>query len=224
VRSPGRLDVEAYQPPRELVTDATFALEGGPTLDSEKLHAYELGYHLKLAARAAFSAAAFIHSYEDLRILEQVSARRFQFTNGLQGEIYGVELSGDLQATSWWRFRGGYTYMQRDLYPIPGHVEFAQPGNHGNDPAWQANLQSYLDLPRGFEINGVIRWVDDLPAPAVPGYFTFDLGAAWRWRGLELSVHGRNLAEDQHQEARVATQLPAQEIPRSVTGRMAWRF
>lgn len=225
VRSPGRIDVEAFQPPRELVTDDyAAALEGGPNLDSEKLHAYELGYHLKLPARAAFSAAAFIHSYEDLRVIEQVRVGRYQFTNGFQGEFYGVELSGDLQAASWWRFRGGYTYMQKDLYSIPGHAEFAQPGNHGNDPAWQANLQSYLDLPRGFEINGVIRCVDDLPDPAVPGYFTFDLGAAWHWRGLELSVYGRNLAEDQHQEARVADQFPAQEIPRSVAGRMAWRF
>jgi iron complex outermembrane recepter protein len=224
VRSPGRIDVEAYQPPRELVLDSSDALDGGPDLTSEKLHAYELGYRMGIADRVSLSLAGFVHSYEELRTLEEVRPHRFQFTNGLRGEIYGVELSGGWQAADWWRFRGGYTWLHRDLYAIDGHVEFPQPGNQGNDPAWQALLQSFMDLPRRFEINGTVRWVDDLPNPIVPGYLTFDLGAGWRWKGLELSVFGRNLAEDQHGEARVASHFPGQEIPRSVMARLAWRM
>jgi iron complex outermembrane recepter protein len=224
VRSPGRIDVEALTPPPDLVTDSTFALEGGPDFGSEKLHAYELGYRTGIADLASVSVAAFVHSYEELRILEMVRPLRFQFTNGFRGEVYGVELSGDLQAAPWWRIRGGYTYMRKDLYAIPGHMEFPQPGNQGNDPAWQAMLHSFLDLPRGFELNGSVRFMDDLPSPSVPAYFTFDLGLGWRWKLLEISVYGRNLAQDRHQEARVGDALPAQEVPRSVTGKLALRF
>lgn len=224
VRSPGRLDVEAFQPPPELVSDSTIALVGDPDLKAEKLIAVEAGYRMAVASRANISLAGFLHSYEDLRILEQTDDFRFQFTNGLQGEVYGVELSGDMQAAPWWRLRGGYTYMYRDLYPMKGHISIPQPGNNGNDPAWQAMLQSYLDLPRGFEINGVFRCVDDLPDPAVPAYFTFDLGGAWNWRGIQVSVFGRNLAEERHLEAKVADPFPVQEIPRSVAGKLSWRL
>lgn len=224
VRSPSRIDVEAFTPPPVLVTDTTLALEGGPGFDSEKLHAYELGYRIGMAERISLSAAAFVHSYEELRILEMVSPFRFQFTNGLQGEIYGVELSGDCQALRWWRLRGGYTWLRRDLYPFPGHVEFPQPGNQGNDPAWHAVVQSFMDLPRDFEINAAAFLMDYLPAPHTSGYFSFDLGAAWRWKGLEVSVYGRNLAEESHPEARISNSLSPHEIPRSVIARLAWRM
>jgi iron complex outermembrane receptor protein len=153
-----------------------------------------------------------------------VAPFRFQFTNGMRGEIYGLELWGAWQAAPWWRLRGGYTRLHRDLYPIPGHVELPQPGNQGNDPAWHGSIHTFLDLPEGFELNGCARWVAELPAPAVPSYFTFDLGAAWRWKGLEAALVGRNLAGSRHPEFRLLVTEEAQGIPRSILARVSWRI
>jgi hypothetical protein len=56
----------------------------------------------------------------------------------------------------------------------------------------------------------------------VPGYFTFDFAVVRRYDGLTVSVMGKDLAEERHQEFANPPNLQAN--PRSVTGRIAWRF
>ena len=84
-------------------------------------------------------------------------------------------------------------------------------------------MQSITDLPAGFQFDTVARYVGELPDPRVPGYFTFDLRMAWRYKDkLELSIVGQNLWANDH----LVFGLPAtrQEISRSVYGKVTLQF
>jgi iron complex outermembrane receptor protein len=57
----------------------------------------------------------------------------------------------------------------------------------------------------------------------VPSYVTFDVRLAWWWKdNLEISIVGQNLWDNQHPEFGAAA--TREEIPRSVFGKIAWRF
>ena len=77
-------------------------------------------------------------------------------------------------------------------------------------------------LPANFQFDTTARYVDTLPHPGVPGYFTFDLRLAWTCRRFEFSVVGQNLWDGQHAEFGAAA--ARQEIPRSIYGKVTCRF
>ena len=80
-----------------------------------------------------------------------------------------------------------------------------------------------IDLPYHLEFDAVIRYVDVLPSPNVPSYFSADVRLAWHpTPSLELSIVGQNLWDNQHPEFGAAA--TRQEIPRSVYGKVTWRF
>jgi iron complex outermembrane receptor protein len=221
VRSPSRIDTDFFTPPPP-VAPGTPNLAGGPTFDSETVIAYELGYRVRPIEKMSLSLAAFFNDYDDLRSLEQTAPNTFEFRNGLHGESWGVELSGTFQATPWWRLRGGYTYLEERISQKPGHTDLNQGRGEGNDPRHQCSLQSILDLPAHFQFDVTARYVDALPFPAVPGYFTFDARLAWQFKHLELSVVGQNLWDDSHPEFGAAA--TRQEIPRSIYGKVTFRW
>jgi iron complex outermembrane receptor protein len=221
VRSPSRIDTDFFVPPPP-VAPGTPVLAGGPNFDSEKVIAYELGYRLRPVERLSLSLATFFNQYDDLRTLEQTGPTTFQFVNGLRGESWGVELSGDFRVTDWWRLRGGYTYLHEHIWQQPGHTDINQAQAEGDDPQNQFLLQSIMDLPYHFQFDAVARYVDTLPSPNVPSYFTFDLRLAWQFKKLEVSVVGQNLWDAQHPEFGAAAMR--QEIPRSIYGEVTFRF
>ena len=95
----------------------------------------------------------------------------------------------------------------------------------GNDPHNQFLIQSMIDLPWNFEFDSVVRYVDNLNqrGPVVPNYTSLDLRLGWRpsphW---EFAIVGQNLLERQHAE--FGAPATRQEIPRSVYGKVTWRF
>src|SRR5206468_7371539 len=93
----------------------------------------------------------------------------------------------------------------------------------GNDPNHQFMAQSFIDLPKDFQFDVTARYVDTLPSPHVPSYFTFDARLAWRFRrNLEISLVGQNLWDNRHPE--FGDPATRQEIPRSVYGKVALKF
>lgn len=229
IRSPSRIDVDFYYPNPATVPDTTPRIDGGPDFGSEELYAYELGWRTQPFPALSLSLSGFLHQYDRLRILETIDSVRYRFTNGLRGLLTGFEVAGNWQVATWWRLRAGYTFLASDLEPIPGHVEVVQVGSQGNDPGYQLVVHSFLDLPRGFEVNAGLRLIDELPKPHVERYASLDLGVAWRGKGLEVSVHGFDLLSEQHPEfgARESGTPPIRsrnEIPRSVRGRIAWHL
>ncbi|HYG35907.1 MAG TPA: TonB-dependent receptor [Clostridia bacterium] len=219
VRSPSRID-------RDLILSVPpVTLLGSEESDSEKLLAYELGYRIRPVSRLLLSVATFYNDYDDIHSIEPstISPTTLVFGSGLRGESWGVELSGTYQVTDTWRLRGGYTYFDKRLTLKPGSRDVTLGVAEGNDPQNQFLLQSMLDLPWHLELDVIARYVDTLPSPHVPSYFTFDVRVAWSpRRNLELAIIGQNLWDNQHPEFGPA--LTRQEIPRSVYGKITWRF
>jgi iron complex outermembrane recepter protein len=218
VRSPSRIDSDYYIP-----KTPPFAIAGGPNFDSEKLVAYELGYRVQPIRKLSLSIATFYNAYDELYSVEQANRPApFPYTiqNGAAGQSWGTELSGTYQPTGWWHLRGGYTYFHKDLWSRPGHnVTVAVLASLGNDPSHQFSLQSIMDLPAHFQFDVTAGYVDTLPDPRIPRYFTSSARLAWQFKNLEFSVVGQNLWDNRHPEF-----YTAQEIPRSIYGKVTLRF
>jgi len=222
VRSPSRIDVDLFAASTPALPGG---LAGGPDFVSETVIAYELGYRVKPLDRLALSVAGFYNDYTDIRSLStnSTSNNAFVFRNDNRAQTLGVELSGAYDLTSWWRIRAGYTFLNKDVSIEPGGSDANRGRAEGNDPEHQVIWQSTIDLPFHLELDSNFRYVDSLPSPAVPSYFTFDLRLAWcPINNLELSIVGQNLADNQHPEFGAA--VTRQEIPRSVYGKVVWRF
>ena len=216
VRSPSRVDTDV-----EVPGSPPFQLLGDKNFQSETVLAYEAGYRVRPFDRATFSLATFYNDYNNLRSLDTTGPGTFVIGNGFKGQTYGVELSGTYQATDWWRLRGGYTYLHKNLWP--GGPRATPSVREGNDPQNQAVLQSIMNFPAHFQFDVVGRYVDTLHNPNVPSYFTFDVRLAWWWKEhLEFSVVGQNLWDNEHPEFGAAASR--EEIPRSIFGKVAWWF
>jgi iron complex outermembrane receptor protein len=216
VRSPSRVDSDIRVP-----STPPFLLTGDPEFESETVLAYELGYRVRPMDRLTLSVASYYNAYDRLRSLDQLTPTNFVIKNGFRGQTWGVELSANFQATDWWRLRGGYTYLNKELWP--GEPLATSTVREGNDPENQVVLQSIMDLPANFQLDAVGRYVDTLENPNVPSYITFDLRLAWWWKhNVEVSIVGQNLADKRHAEFGAAR--TRDEIPRSVFGKIALWF
>jgi iron complex outermembrane receptor protein len=168
--------------------------------------------------------AGFYNQYDDVRSinLNPAPPPGLTFANGQQAETWGIEISGNIEVTNWWRLRGGYTYLGKEFRSTSRGVVSGSDTFEAIDPHNQFLFQSMLDLPRHFQFDAVGHFVDSLPATAitrrVPAYFGLDLRLAWHYQNWELSVVSQNLAQDRHVE------FGSIKIPRSVYGKVAWRF
>lgn len=219
VRSPSRIDRDFYLP-----GVAPHTIAGGSSFDSEKLIAYELGYRVRPAERLSLSLATFFNDYDDIRSLEPFGGTNtFVIANQNRAEAWGVELSGNYEVVDWWRLRGGYTYLHKTVSVTGGGQDLNRGRAEGNDPHHQFVVQSAMDLPWNLEFDCVARYTDTLPEPRVPSYFTVDARLAWYPKpNIELAIVGQNLWDKQHPE--FGASATRQEVPRSVYGKLTWRF
>ncbi len=218
VSSPSRIDRDFFVP-----GTPPYLIVGGTNFQSETVIAYELGYRVEPVQKLSLSLATYFNQYDDLRSVEQTGPASYQIQNGLDGESWGMELSANFQATDWWRLRGGYTYLHEKLWQKPGQVDVSGVYAQADDPQNQFSLQSIADLPAHFQFDVTARYVDTLPSPSVPSYFTFDARIAWTYKNhLEIALVGQNLWAPQHLE--FGSAATGQEIPRSVYGKVTCRF
>jgi iron complex outermembrane receptor protein len=196
----------------------------GLKFDSEKVTAYELGYRIRPFDQLSLSFATFYNQYHDLRSLDSASspAPPIILANSQRAESWGIEFSGNFQAASWWRLRGGYTYFAKHIWATGPRVLSISAAFEGVDLKNIFMLQSIMDLPNNFQLDLIGRYADKLEAalttPAVPSYFTFDARLARQFKYFEISIVGQNLVENQHSEA------GRSKIPRSVYGKIICRF
>jgi iron complex outermembrane receptor protein len=222
VRSPSRIDTELFIPS----SPPFFLRGGGDRFESETVIAYEAGYRAELAERVGVSVSGFYNDYDGIRSVEPIPGAPGQFIilNGLRAETYGVELSVAWQPTGWWRLRGGYTYLKKRI--LFGKSQDLNRGTgEGNDPHHQFLIQSMMNLPANVELDSVLRYVDNLNqlGPTVPSYMALDLRLGWRpSANWEFALVGQNLLEKRHAE--FGAPATRQEIPRSVYGKITWKF
>jgi iron complex outermembrane receptor protein len=222
VRNPSRIDREFSL---SIAPGIPFIV--GSETKPEELLAYELGWHFQPAGSISLGLATYYNKYDDLRGVEpgQESAPfPLVFSNTVQGSSYGAEFSCTYQPADWWRLRGGYNYLHKDLSVKPGRSDANNASAESNDATHQAMVQSMMDLTSKTSVGLLLRYVGDLPKPKVEGYVGLDVRFAYRpISNLELSIVGQNLLQESHVEF-IPTAPPVKAFERSVYFKVTARF
>jgi iron complex outermembrane receptor protein len=228
VRTPSRIDQDVFEaaPPHFVL------LEGGSDFTSESVVAYELGYRVQIEPQLSASVSSFFNHYNDIRstTITPTTLLPFFFANGLEGDTYGLEFSGNYQVSDPWSLHAGYTLLKEHLHVKPGQVDINDALNETADPQHQFSLRSSLNLPRHTEFDAALRWVDTLHTNngpvvgTVPSYFELDTHLAWHAsERLEFALVGQNLLHNRHPEYGFP-EPTRPEIERSAYGKFTWRY
>lgn len=190
VRTPSRIDEELSLPP----------FTRSFTFESEELLAYELGARLQPTPNSTLSATLFLHDYEGLRTSNTTPPGVFPVFvgNGLEGEVYGLEMWGDIALRDNWRLSAGVTLLEQDYELAP----FASDVNgSGDDPGYQVFLRSQADLTPDLALDLNLRAIEE-NNPLVPSYVDLDARLGWRLNErVEIALSGRNLLDEAHPES-----------------------
>ena len=86
----------------------------------------------------------------------------------------------------------------------------------------QGQLRSAATLPRGLELDLMLRYVGELPDPRIPDYVEADARLGWSVRPeLSVSIAGRDLLHSRHPEF---STVPQRELQRRGEVQLEWRF
>ncbi|HEX4964324.1 MAG TPA: TonB-dependent receptor [Thermoanaerobaculia bacterium] len=219
VRTPTRLDEDVV-----FLANGTPFLTGSRDFVSEELLAYELGYRIQPTTDLLVDATAFYDVYDHLRTFEPAAGTPgFVFGNELSADAWGLELRSSWQPAGWWRLHAGYAWFGKHLRLAADSLDPTGGTLSGDDPRNRYSLRSVMDLPGNFELDGWLRYVDELPSPEVPAYTELDVHLGWHAsERLELALIGQNLLHAHHVEFAPGPLLEA--VQRSVFGKVTWRF
>jgi len=200
-------------------------LTGGPNLQAEIEHAYELGCRYQWKQLFSLDAAIYYNNCD--RLIGNsppgapiVNPSSFYieipvpFSNVGSGQTHGLELYLTYSPLRRWTISTGITELRKNS------VSWVNPGigDSGNavwgDPRQQISWQSKVDLTK-LNCDAAYYYYDAIPQ-ALPPVNRVDIGASTKpICGLTFSARARNLQADRHQEA-TSFVLPAGEIRRSV--------
>jgi len=192
---------------------AVLAVFGSHQFSSEDLLAYEFGYRMQATSNLSLDIATFYNSYSNLRSAEPGTpfpegapvptdiVVPFVAANKMSGGTYGLELFADWKVIPNWRLSGSYSYLQMDIHKNSDSQDPTADIPNGSSPRHQWYLRSSVDLPKHFDEDTTLRFVDHLSGLNLPGYYSLDAHLGWRpVRNLEFSIGGQNLLNNQHLE------------------------
>ena len=192
---------------------AVIAVFGSHQFNSEDLLAYELGYRVQATSNLSLDIATFYNNYSNLRTAEPGApfveggpaptdiVIPFVASNKMSGGTYGVELFADWKVVPKWRVAGSYSYLQMNIHKNIDSQDPTPDNPNGSSPRHQWYLRSSIDLPKHFDQDTTLRFVDHLPGLNVPSYYSLDAHLGWRpVTRLELSIGGQNLLNNWHFE------------------------
>jgi iron complex outermembrane receptor protein len=217
------------------VVEAVF---GSRQFKSEDLLAYEVGYRVQAAKSLSLDISAFYNSYTNLRSAEPGQpfpegglpptdvVLPFVASNKMGGGTYGIEPFAEWKALPRWRLLGSYSYLQMNIRKNKNSQDPTADIPDGQSPRHQFYLRSSIDLPKHFEQDVNLRYVDKLPSLNIPSYYSLDFHLGWRpGTHLELSFVGQDLLNSQHLEfAPEFINTTPTQVRRSLSGRISWKF
>ena len=139
----------------------------------------------------------------------------------------GIEVSADWRVSDWWRLQGSWSHQRMSADPQSDALATSEAERYiGSTPRYQLSLRSSMNLAGKRQLDLWLRHVSRLRHGDIPAYTTLDARYAWQVRkGLELSLVGQNLLEDQHQEFKSSLpDMPYYRIERGVYARAEWRW
>ncbi len=217
---------------------AVITVFGSHQFQSEDLLAYELGYRVQATSSFSADIATFYNSYSNLRTAEPGTpflegspaptdlVVPFVAGNKMGGGTYGVELFADWKVVPKWRLVGSYSYLQMDIRKNSDSLDPTPDSPNGSSPRHQWYVRSSIDLPKHFEHDTTLRFVDHLPSLNIPSYYSLDAHLGWRpFPQFELSIAGQNLLDNKHLEflPDFINTAPT-EVKRTVYGSLTFRF
>lgn len=204
---------------------------GSRKYESEELIAYELGYRFLPTKKIFLDFAGFYNDYSNLRSLEgSLSADpdialSLNIDNQGSAFSYGLEIAADYDAHKNWKLGATYTFFKLETDLKNGSSDTLLEGFEGASPKHQFTINSHLKLPKNFEIDNTLYFVDELESKNISSYLRFDTRIGWEVkRGLEFSLVGQNLLESSHQEFSNPLFSNATEVPRSFYAKVSYKF
>lgn len=180
---------------------------GNVDFQSEVLTAHELGYRFTPNSDFLWDVSLFYNQYDKLRTTELVSFDPFpptlsaQYSNKMEGEVYGLEMAAHWQVNQNWRLVATYSYAQVQLHlqstsrALGGEIE------EGDTPHHQATIRSLFSLSPHWDFDQILYYVDNVPNQNAPHYTRFDIRLGWHPRPtLTLSTGVKNVFDNQHIE------------------------
>src|SRR6267378_2741083 len=217
---------------------AVVTVFGSHQFQSEDLLAYELGYRVQATSSLSADIATFYNNYSNLRTAEPGApflegspaptdiVVPFVAGNKMSGGTYGVELFADWKIVPKWRLVGSYSYLQMNIHKNADSQDPTNDSPNGSSPRHQWYLRSSVDLPKHFDQDTTLRFVDHLPGLNIPSYYSLDAHLGWRpIPQVEFSIGGQNLLDNQHLEfiPDFINTAPT-DVKRTVYGSMTFKF
>jgi iron complex outermembrane recepter protein len=179
-------------------------------IKSEDLKAYELGVRLKPDKEVEFDLSLFLHKYKDLMLyvfhqappnFNNDSAYPYLYElipieNGIDGKLYGGELSANWNMLTWWTLKSALTLNQfdfsyNDSYNGEDYWSALKRSNN-SAPGNEFSLRSSTDFDEDFEVNIWFRHVDSVGA--TDAYQDLDINLVWHpSEEVEFSLSAQNL-------------------------------
>lgn len=254
VRTPSRIELDgrilgSVEPPftgmNTFPVPFALTINGNPTMDSEEVIAYEIGYRAQPTRSMTLDVAFFFNDYKDIRTLVSqgvlcqpaglpisnpecffgpfdYSEMPLLMMNQLDQDTKGMEISTSFGILDWWRIHGAYSYLK-----IDGSDPNTLSVNAGEDsPEHQLSVRSSMNLTSSTEFDFWMRYVDDLQIQNVDSYVTLDARVNWAISDAwQVSFAGRNLLDSSHLEFREEFgQNQTVEIPREFIAELRWQF
>ena len=201
-----------------------------PSLKSEVLCAYELGYRMQPARRVSLDVAVFYNDYRDLIDYGTITAfvpgvpfgtAEMPAANLVNARSYGGETVVTVLPADGWRLTASYSLLRVQTLGARSPVSLI---SEKNSPRHQAALRSAYDFARRTSLDVQLRYVGAIEA--VPSYLTADVRLSYRPSDrVEISLEGQNLLDRQHPEqpAQPAATVIS-EVPRGFYVKILRRF
>ena len=205
---------------------------GSPKFGSENLTAYEIGYRTQPTKSLTIDSAIFYNVYGGVQSADTGTPVPgspviipITFSNRIDGETYGAEISSTLQVNDRWRLAGSYSLLETNFaMPTPATGGVGVP--RSSAPKNQAQVHSYFDITRNLQLNAGIFYVGRVDEFHIAGYISTDLNLIWRpQESMEVAVGVLNLFDNRHPEFGTSgTQGIASQTPRTVYAQMSYKF
>lgn len=205
--------------------------------NSESAIVYELGYRVEWDDRVSFDVTTFYHDYTDMLgqepqppVLDTSGPSPYLvmpmvFENNVTGKTFGVESAAYWDVTSNWRLSASYAFLRMIFNNRDGSLTTHGEENERTYPHHTAHLRSYLNLPHNMEFDTALYFVDGIEEYDIPDYLRLDARIGWKpVDGVELSLTGRNLLDDRHQEYGPGLYAPSIAPSRAWYGKITWQF
>jgi iron complex outermembrane recepter protein len=225
-------------PPLNSPLPVVEAIFGSRQFGSEDLLAYEVGYRVQATGSFSLDLAAFYNNYTNLRSAEPGApilvgspvpsyvVLPFVASNKMSGGTYGIEPFAEWKILPRWKLMGSYSFLRMNIHKNANSLDPTPDLPNGSSPRHQYYLRSSLDLPKHFEQDLMLRYVDKLPGLNIPSYYSLDLHIGWKpVSQVQLSFGAQDLLNSQHLEfiPEFINTLPTQ-VRRTFFGSIAWTF